>query len=312
MPLAKDADPEALRRFREARGLTHEEVAELAWATPLEVAVWEDGTVRVPRAQARRLRQRDAADRRAAAVAAAALPACAWADAHAPDLHDLLLAEPWDLDRLPASARAHLDDCAVCTRVLALGRGLVRIRPDPGLGADPLESLEHGYDTAPRWVLYSIVVVAGAALALGSVDRWNAPPDVPAGSVWDAPAAVLWGAVVFGLTATVLRRLLRRRPYLAGLLSAAPAMLVGMAAWMLAEPGANWFSGPALLGVLLVTIVVGVLAGRWNDRNPWDDTARAGRPDAGPERLAPPDPLQDAVAVPPLRAEPAPRSARPA
>ena len=38
MRLGSDVAPAALRRFREARGHTHEALAELAWASPLEVA----------------------------------------------------------------------------------------------------------------------------------------------------------------------------------------------------------------------------------------------------------------------------------
>ena len=89
MLLAKDVDPQALRRCREAYGMTHAQLADIVGASPLEVAAWEDGGVRVPRKQARRLRQLDTAAQREAAIAAAALPGCPWADAHAPGLHGL-------------------------------------------------------------------------------------------------------------------------------------------------------------------------------------------------------------------------------
>lgn len=298
MRLGSDVDPAAVRRFREARGLTHEALAELAWASPLEVAAWEDGTVHVPREQARRLRRRDVADRRAAAVAAAALPACAWADVHAPDLHAVLLATPGVLDRLSSRALSHLDGCPACGRVRAFGAGLLRLGPDPGLGTDVLESLEHWYDTAPRLVLYSIVFGGGTALAVGGAYLWQHLPRLPYGRVWDGAAAVLSGAMAFGASATVLRRLLRRRPYLAGALATGVAVLAGAAVWMLSEPGVRGFSGTALLCLLLVAVAAGVLAARWNDRNPWDPAAGTGRADAGRARLAPPDPLAQAVAAP--------------
>jgi hypothetical protein len=289
MRLARDVDPEALRGFREARGLTHEQLADVVGASPLEVAAWEDGSVRVPRTQARRLRRLDVAARREAAIAAAALPGCPWADAHAPGLHAMLLDHPHYLDPLSQETRSHLDGCPACTRVLDCGRGLARLKPDPGLGTDLSGSLEHAFDTMPRSVLYLLVFGAGTALALGSVD-WVLSPEgsfaPPAESVWvGAVRTALWSGAAFGVTAVVLRRLLRRRPYLAGMLSGVAAVLAGMVTWIMAAPGERWFSGPALLVLLVLAVVLGALAGRWNEQNPWDDGDEAGRMKANPGRL---------------------------
>jgi DNA-binding XRE family transcriptional regulator len=297
MRLGEYIDPEALRSFREARGLTHEQLADVVGGSPLEVAAWEGGSVRVPLKQARRLRRQDVAARREAAIAAAALPGCPWADAHAPRLHAMLLDHPHYLDPLSQETRSHLDGCPACTRVLDCGRGLVHLKPDPGLGTDLSGSLEHWFDTVPRSVLYLLVVGAGTALAVGSVDRVLSPegPSAPAAeSVWvGAVRTALWSGVAFGVTATVLRRLLRRRPYLVGMLSGGAGVLAGMLTWIMAAPGEHWFSGPALLVLLVLGVVLGALAGRWNEQNPWDDGAEAGQVEADPGRLAPPDPLRD-------------------
>lgn len=317
MRVGKDVDPAALRRFREVRGLTQEELAELVWASPLEVAAWEAGSVRVPREQARRLRQLDTASRRDAALAAAGLPACAWADAHVPGLHAMLLDHPDVPDRLSTQVQVHLDACPTCNRVREFGRGLVRVRPGPGLGTDPIESLEYWFDATPRWVLYAVLIGGGTALVAGGGLLLDDLPALPAESVWmDGARVVLWGGVAFGAAATVLRRLVRRSPYLAGTLSGAAAVLVGMAVWVLSAPGERWFSGPALLALLLLAGTVGVLAGRWNGRNPWGDApdAETVQGETDPGWLVAPDPLRevnaaDASVGVPLPAA-APRSAR--
>src|SRR5688572_5591171 len=117
MKLSEDPSPSALREFRDRRGWTPEQLADAACASPLEVAAWEAGTVRVPREQALLIRRFDVEDRRAAAIAAAALPGCGWADHHAPDLHAVLLQGPGSLDfLLSAEARSHLGDCVTCRR----------------------------------------------------------------------------------------------------------------------------------------------------------------------------------------------------
>ena len=266
MRLGMDVDPVALRRFREARCLTHEELAELVWASPLEAAAWEAGTVRVPPEQARRLRERDTVDRRKALAASAALPGCPWADAHAPGLHATLLDDASSFYRLGPEARAHVDGCPACARVRGLGRGLARVKPDPGLGTDLRESLEHWFDTAPRTVLYPLLFGGGTVLAAGCALLWDRLSGGLAERAWSSWAAILWWS---GLAFTLAA------------------------------------------GLLLLAGAAGVLPGRWSTRNAGDDPAGAGRGQAGPARLAPPDPLQDAADTPPLRAEPAPRSAPP-
>ncbi|HEV3048745.1 MAG TPA: helix-turn-helix transcriptional regulator [Longimicrobium sp.] len=319
MRLGKDVDPEALRRFREARGMTHEQLADVVWASPLEVAAWEAGTVRVPREQAKRIRQRERADRWYAAVRSAAFPGCAWADAHAPGLHDTLVAQPVNLDRLSAEARSHLDECPTCARVLAFGCSLARLKPQPGLGTDLPEALEHWLDITPRILLYPLLIGGGTMLAVGGMLLIGRLPGPPAESVWvDGATAVVWCGLVFAAAATVFRRLMPRWPYLAGMLSGAAAVLAGTASWALPDPWEHGIPGEGLLGLLLLAVVAGVLAGRWNEQNPWDDAPDAEplQAGAGDERLAPPDPLQDwaaadAAAGPPLHAAPAARSTRP-
>jgi hypothetical protein len=311
MKLGNNVDPEALRRFREARGLTHEQVAEIVWASPLEVAAWEAGTVRVPAAQARRLRHVDAADRRAAVIAAAALPQCAWANANAPDLHAMLLETPDLHDGFSPAARFHADGCPACLRVREFGRGLLRLKPDPGLGTDLWDAFEYWFDTAPRIVVSTVVLGAGTALFVG-LPRLLGSLAVPAGETpWvDGGRAVFCAVVAFAAVATVLRRLTPRWPHLAGMLSAAAAVLAGMLTWIMAAPGEHWLSGPALLVLLVLAAVLGVLAGRWNEQNPWDGEADAGQVQPAGDRLGLPDPLPESRAddagLVPLRAGPAP------
>ena len=48
----RNADPAAVRELRERRGWRLEQMADAVWATPLEVAAWEVGTVHVPVEQA--------------------------------------------------------------------------------------------------------------------------------------------------------------------------------------------------------------------------------------------------------------------
>lgn len=325
MRLGRDVDPEALRRFRESRGLTQEQLAEIVWASPPEVAAWEAGTLRVPREQARRIRDRERADRRHVAVTSAALPGCEWADAHAPGLHDILVAQPVDLSRLTTEARAHLDACPTCERVHRFGLGLRKLRADPGLGFDLAETLVRVFDSRRRIVLYPIALGGAGLVAAAAALLWARLPGwVREGLTSGAGLPLLWGAAAFAAAGVLLDHRLRGRPYLHGMLKSAVGVAAGLLAWNYQHPAGHSLSGPVLLGCGAAILGAGVLSGWWSrwrgddqhDAEPAESNARAGErqslTDAGPVELDFPPPtaphLLPGTRVPGIDEVPLPRA----
>lgn len=267
----KDPAPDALREFRERRGWTHEQMADAVGASPLEVAAWEAGSVRVPRTQARWIRGLAEQDQRYAAVIEAELDPCAWADANAHGLHEHLCLRPWDTEPLAPGVVWHLGECAVCGRARTFGRSL-RDAPEPGLGSDPVES---GFN----WLLRGSPVRLFAAFAvlwllldpLGSWMFRRLSSDPEDGWFWQMRLPVAMGLLGFYLAGRALGDWRRRWPYLAGLLRGLATALGGVLGWMVNDRSREVGPG-VLMAALAVALVVGGMAGRWMQlHSPEDD-----------------------------------------
>ncbi|HEU0302710.1 MAG TPA: helix-turn-helix transcriptional regulator [Longimicrobium sp.] len=265
MKLWEDPLPAAVREFHDRQGWTQEQLADAVCASPLEVAAWEAGAVRVPLEQARLIRRCDVEDRRAAAIAAAALPKCHWADQLAPDLHATLLEGPGSLDWiLSAEARFHLEDCTACRRVRKFGLQLRHVRADPDLGDHPVESAIHFIMTGPRALVWGVLIVDGFALLIAGFSLLTRLP-FPTGVWSDAGLGVGMGMLAFMAAARSLRPLTARRPFLSGLLKSAAGVAAGMLWW-------EWFSfdysplldRAVLAGGALLAAAGGLLAGWWS------------------------------------------------
>jgi hypothetical protein len=140
-------------------------MADAAGASPLEVAAWEAGTMPVPSVQARRLRELAAGDQYRAAMLEPGprrMAPCAWAQQHAPGLHELLWYEPREVESNPG-VQAHLEDCAPCRQVLELGRAHRAHR-----AASPAfpGHLGYGLDTMSLELLLLLAGVAGTVLVI--------------------------------------------------------------------------------------------------------------------------------------------------
>lgn len=298
LPLMGRASAEGVRALRERRGWTHEQLADAVHATPLEVAAWEAGTVRVPREQSRHLRELVEEEHVVAAIAAAGLPPCTWAEANAPHLHRAL-AQGDFYGELPAHEVAHARQCPDCVRIHHFRRQLHVFPTDPGLGFDsPLLRLGRSLDALPRSTLLPLLVAGGFGLVLAAFfllqGLFSVLPDLP-----DLPAvprevqALSWG-MVYGypcfIIASLFVRGLRRRPYVAGLLRALAGVAGGLlaAAWI--EGGLD-LSDPGLLAsAALLVLALGVATGayaRWDDDDDMEDVGEDGEA-AG---AAPPAPL---------------------
>ncbi len=224
--------PAAVRAFRERRGATHEEMADVLGATPMEVAAWEAGTVRVPELQDARIRRLAAVDARAAAVAAAGLPACDWAAVHAPALHAELCLHP----RAPLTGplRRHVRACDACTRVRAFARTLPRLPFDPDAPAEAASAVFWRLiDPLPRHAQSAVMILGGTA-AITGVALLAGPhlPDVEA-DPWFLLlvllAARLFGEIVFETLERPLARALWRHPLVAELLRWTAGIGAGLA-----------------------------------------------------------------------------------
>lgn len=284
MGLGKDVQPEALRRFREARGWTHEQLADFVWASPLEVAAWEAGTVSVPLEQARRIREGDRAARRLAVPGATALARCEWADTHFPGLHRAVVERPSGLSSFALEVRLHVLGCHTCEQVTEFAHRLRRIKGDPGLGWDLWESLGRFLDTRPRIVLYPMLIGSGTAIAVGLAQLLGRLPDtLKEGMASDAGLALVWGAAAFSIFGVYLRGRMRRRPFLRGMVKSAAGVGVTLLAWYHMNPAAHALSGPVLLGGAAAAVAAGVLSGLWSRwKGEDEDDVQPALPEPGP------------------------------
>jgi transcriptional regulator with XRE-family HTH domain len=287
----RDVEPEGVRAFRGRRGWTHEQMADAVGASPLEVAAWEAGTVRVPREQARAIRALVQADHVMAEVVAGGLRPCAWAARNAPDLHDTLLWNPHL--RLRTVEEEHVSVCTVCRRMFRYGldRDARPLPTDPGLGFDDLpRRLWHVLDNTVwgRLILVPGLVVGGVGLLLVAASllyglfglRPGLPdlPDVPAFATtlgW----ALTYALFGFAVSGSFVHRL--RRPYAAGLLRGVAAVAAGAlgAAWL--GDGVDLLEPDVLAGCALLAVALGLATGayaRWTGGDDAEDDLHPGAP----------------------------------
>ncbi|HEX6040722.1 helix-turn-helix transcriptional regulator [Longimicrobium sp.] len=270
MILRRHPDPAAVRALRERHGWTLEQMADATWATPLEVAAWEAGTVRVPPAQAVRLRELAAVDRLRRSAPSPSprwMLSCAWADEHVPGLHELLWYEPREAESNP-QVRAHLEGCPVCREVREEGRAQRALAP--ASAPEPERSVGHlgyGVDAIPRefHLLHAGIKETGPFLLLMLMlvmqDRFF--PGMPSpGELWVESLA---GLLALSLTHRFTKRPLRNHPYVGGLLAGVVGAGVGMVTWTLRHPDADPFSVPVLAVCAFLAVVLGLVDGLRRD-----------------------------------------------
>jgi transcriptional regulator with XRE-family HTH domain len=275
--LHRDIDPSAVRAFRERRGWTLEQMADEVWASPMEVAAWEGGTVRVPPAQARRIRAIAAVDRRRPVELTPGpgrLPRCAWADANAPGLHDVLFRDPAEVESNLA-VQEHLATCAECQRVERFGQFARTLPAVP----DGPEDLGADLDSWRSVLLYAMVPVVILAAGVGLTKLGELPGVPDPANVWVEAIVFFW---VGERTGRYAGRHLQGRPYATGLLSGIVGMLAAMLTWRLRAPDPD-LADPVVLAVCAVVALGFGLLGGWM-RDVRDD-------DAGPaDAETPPHP----------------------
>lgn len=310
--LRTDVEPEGVLTFRTRRGWTHEQMADEVHATPLEVAAWEAGTVRVPREQARRIRALVQEDHETAAVVAASLGPCRWVERKASDLH--LRMASWRRVAMSDAEAQHVRDCETCSRVRDVRRDLYVFPDDPGLGFDdPLRRLTRFLDALPRALLLPLLAFGGfgvllaVALVLRPVfsllPEFPDLPELPAG----AGLAAMAGAILYSLPDRWLPRRVRRDAFATGLVRA--ILGTATALEVLALNGLDPSSPALLAGFALFALVLGVVTGaytRWmgddGEEDPLPEAATGVEEAPGPRLL-------DAAAMPGVD-EPGPRAER--
>jgi hypothetical protein len=250
--LKREIEPSAICEFRERRGWTIEEMADEVWASPLEVAAWEAGTIRVPDEQARRIRALTAKDERYAAVIAAELPSCAWANANLPGLAELLCLGPYP-GNLDLPSQRHLGECGTCRSVLRSAR---RLKVPTPYAAPWTESMLGGM----LGVAGVIVFVVLMTQVLRELPRMAGAEDLG--------FALLAGLAVFRFTAKRLDRLWKRWPYSAALLASVAGMLSGLSIWMIYDVSRELTFG-LLAGCAAVALLAGAVTGWWTG---WTDS----------------------------------------
>jgi hypothetical protein len=244
-----DIEPAALREFRERRGWTLEQMADVIWASPLEVAAWEAGTIRVPGEQAGCIRAFTAWDERYAAVIAAELPTCAWADANLPGLAELLCFGPYPVN-LDLPSQRHLGECGTCRSMLRSAR-MLKV-PSPAQG--------------PDWLVAALHLAGLLVLVVLLTQAFPELPDAVGGG--DLGLALVVGFAVFRFTAGRLDRLWKRWPYPAALLAAVAGMVSGLSIWMIDDTSRELSFG-LLAGCAAVALLAGAVAGWWTG---WTDS----------------------------------------
>jgi transcriptional regulator with XRE-family HTH domain len=262
----------AVRTFRERRGWTLEQMADAVWASPLEVAAWEAGTVRVPAEQARRMRAIDEDDRRREAAgrarAAQRLPGCRWADANAPGLHEILFHEPREVES-NLLVQQHLESCAECRHVLEQGRA-EPVRPRFWKLGSSAESLAPGLDgwlpLLHPFLFFAVlpVLAIGGMLAIDTMgDLLGKLPGVagrldPA-DLWVETVVFFWSVALAG---RFTGKLLGRRPYTVALLAGVAGGMAALTTWNLRAPDAD-VTDPLVLAVCAVLALLAGLVGGW-------------------------------------------------
>jgi DNA-binding XRE family transcriptional regulator len=233
-PRSDVASAEQVRAAREERGWTLDEMADAVHASPLEVAAWEAGTVRVPPLQAARIRRQIGLHERMAAVAAAGFSQCDWAVAHAPGLYAELCLEPraWLADPVGA----HVRRCAACKRVRAFARTLPRLPEDPDA---PTETTREAFwrllELLPRGTQFAILILGGTVAAITGFVLVEPLVEEAQRRPWQGIpmllAAYLSGGIVMDVMERPLLRALWRYPSVVELLKWAAGILAGLAVW---------------------------------------------------------------------------------
>jgi DNA-binding XRE family transcriptional regulator len=242
----KRADPDAIRRAREAAGLTQEQLAELNGVLPLEVAAWESGAVFVSRYQGELIHwtmENAAHEQR---VAAQDLPACPWMAQREAEFDFLRKRSPGRAGWVARAIAAHQADCGACTRLVRELPAAPELPRMPGL----LNAIDHGISRLPRWLQLPARAVRGglfggaafcASAVLGTWFGGAEPIQLSA-------AVFLWttlGAGWLTLTHGLLRPLADRSPYLAGQLWSAALMLPAAFAFGMKDDR-YWLYSPGL------------------------------------------------------------------
>jgi DNA-binding transcriptional regulator YiaG len=298
--------PAAARAFRERRGATHEEMADVLGVSPGEVAAWEAGTMRVPSAPASLMRSMaESAPWRWQIPPGVRPPWCPWVNANVRGLYEEIWRFPGEL-RFTDPVQRHVDACAECQRVIELRDAA---RTDP--------ALERGMTVPPEDVgpvmtageaILFYVLIASPLIAMFALFAFGPALDGPAADLGTAAGA---GSMALLFTEWLVGWRLPRRPYATGFLSAGTGMLAGMLTWTLQGPGNDLVDPFGLAGCAAVALLLGLLTGWRRDGYEPDDAepprteADATTPDPA-VLLAAPDPL---AALDEVRARPRPEHA---
>ena len=264
--------PAAARAFRERRGATHEEMADVLGVSPGEVAAWEAGTMRVPSAQAYQMRSM--AEAWTGRIPHGARPPwCPWVNANVPGLYDGIWRFTGEL-RFTDPVQRHVDACAECQRVIEL-RDAARANPaqERGLTVPP-EEVGPGTNQKESLRFLCMAVAFPAAVIAGAV--FVSEVSGVGGDVWPAGST---GFLAFEIARRFVRTRMSRRPYAAGLVMGVSGMLAAMLSWKLLDRQDNVFDPVGVAGCGLVALLVGLLTGWMRDGYEVDDAEA----DDGPE-----------------------------
>jgi transcriptional regulator with XRE-family HTH domain len=273
------ASPEQVRSLRERQRWTVEELADAVGASPLEVAVWEAGTVQVPPEQALRIHWQAEVAGLAEAVAAALDRPCPWVRENAPDLYAQVFAtpnNPWDAGN--GAVRAHVGGCDRCKEVLDQARRIGGFPEEP----DTSGSLDARYflwvERLPRWArgpfgwLGLIAPIVGVWLLLfgGDRDGWS--------------LGVLFGFIACFVATFTLSRVTRRP--IAALLNGLAAGIGGLLGWAVGDASVDLGDPLPWAVALAVGLGVGLLM-LWGERAARRSEAKALAAGIEPEPLLP-------------------------
>lgn len=288
MTKRKDTDPGALREFRERRGWTHEQMADAVEASPLEVAAWEAGTVRVPERQAAWVRWLAAHDAWHARVLEAGIGECPWVREHAPGLYERMLhdrAGNWASER--ADVVAHCESCLTCLSAWWLAQPLPVLPAPPGPDFDtPIARYHRQVDRLPGWMQPPLRWIA--ALPFGLIAVYLLRPDPESG--WPATLTGFLFAMMCALAGFVLGRegvgrFSEKHPYASGVLLAAAGVAGGLFVWDVQDAAFQATDARVLAGAGLAAVTLGLLAGTHAARRNAEEQAGAELPAPSAPRL---------------------------